>query len=345
MRESSRIASTVITDEGINNHVLGEFALIQKYFTHRTHHTLLGVGDDAALIRPRRGHVLAVSADMLVEGRHFFRGADPQALGHKALAVNLSDLAAMGATPRWATLALALPAADASWLAAFSRGFMRLARAHNVDLIGGDTTRGPLTLCVQILGEVPAAKALRRDGARAGDDIWVSGTLGDAALAVAARSKKIVISKQQLTSASRRLDKPTPRVALGMALCGIARSAIDISDGLLADLGHICERSGVRAQIDVDALPVSRTMRGMRCTAVGGRLLLGGGDDYELCFTAPPSRRAAVLRAGAHAGVAVTRVGEICTRRSNPQSGPVSVINALGVLVTLDGVKGFDHFG
>jgi hypothetical protein len=183
--------------------VSGEFDLIRQYFTHRTRHTLLGVGDDAALIRVRRGHVLAISADMLVEGTHFFAGADPEALGHKTLAVNLSDLAAMGATPRWATLALALPKADARWLAAFSRGFMRLARTHGVDLIGGDTTRGPLNLCVQIMGEVPAHKALQRDGARAGDEVWVSGTLGDAALAVAARGKKIRLTSLQLAAASR----------------------------------------------------------------------------------------------------------------------------------------------
>ena len=323
----------------------GEFSLIDRFFTHPTRHTLLGVGDDAALIRPRRGHVLAISVDMLVEGRHFFKGADPEALGHKTLAVNLSDMAAMGATPRWATLALALPKADARWLAAFSRGFMRLARAHNVDLIGGDTTRGPLNLCVQIMGEVPAAKALRRDGARTGDEVWVSATLGEAALAVAARSKKINITKQQLISATRRLDKPTPRVALGAALRGIATSAIDISDGLLADLGHICERSGVCAEIDVDALPVSRVLRPMRFTREGQRLLLAGGDDYELCFTASPKQHAAVLRAGTRVGVAVTRVGEIFKRRPQHTGEPVRVINALGVLVKLDGVKGFDHFG
>jgi thiamine-monophosphate kinase len=251
----------------------------------------------------------------------------------------------MGATPRWATLALALPQADTRWLAAFSRGFMRLARSHNVDLIGGDTTRGPLNLCVQIMGEVPAAKALRRDGARAGDDVWVSGTLGDAALAIAARNKEIAITRQQLKTVSRRLDKPAPRVALGTALRGIANSAIDISDGLLADLGHICERSGVCAEIDVDALPVSRTLRPLRGTATGERLLLAGGDDYELCFTAPPSRRAAVLRAGVRAGVPVTCVGEIFRRRSRSKRDQVQVVNALGFLVELDGVKGFDHFG
>ena len=324
---------------------MNEFALIEKYFTHRTRHTLLGVGDDAALIRVRQGHTLAISVDMLVEGRHFFKGADPETLGHKALAVNLSDLAAMGATPRWATLALALPSADTRWVAAFTRGFMRLARAHGVDLIGGDTTRGPLNLCVQIMGEVPAGKALRRDRARAGDEVWVSGTLGDAALAVAARNREVRLAAAPLRAAARRLDRPLPRVALGTALRGIAHSAIDISDGLLADLGHICERSGVCAQVDVDALPVSPIWRSMRAMRLGERLLLAGGDDYELCFTAPPSRRGAVLRAGARAGVAVTCVGTIVKRRRAHNGAPVRVINKAGVVADLGGVTGFDHFG
>jgi thiamine-monophosphate kinase len=319
-----------------------EFSLIAKYFTHRTRHTLLGVGDDAALIRPRRGHVLAISADMLVEGRHFFKDVDAEALGHKTLAVNLSDLAAMGATPRWATLALALPKADERWLAAFSRGFMRLARAHGVDLIGGDTTRGPLNLCVQIMGEVPAGKALRRDGARVGDAVWVSGTLGDAALAVAARSKKIAVTKRQLASASRQLDKPTPRVALGTALRGIATSAIDVSDGLLGDLGHICERSKVAAVVTLDALPRSALMRLMAGHAIAQGALLAGGDDYELCFTAAPAKRSAVMRAGEHARTRVTCVGHIVQAPAG--AAGVAVIDADGLPLPLAS-RGFDHFG
>ncbi len=319
-----------------------EFSLIARYFTHQTRHTLLGVGDDAALIRPRRGHVLAISADMLVEGRHFFKGADPEALGHKTLAVNLSDLAAMGATPRWATLGLALPKADDRWLTAFSRGFMRLARAHDVDLIGGDTTRGPLNLCVQIMGEVPAAKALRRDGARPGDDVWVSGTLGDAALAVAARNRKIILQKQQLALASLRLDKPLPRVTLGAALRGVARSAIDISDGLLADLGHICERSKVAAVIEWDALPRSVLMRALRGHRLVQGALLAGGDDYELCFSAPAAKRAAVLRAGARTRTPVTRVGRI-VRAPLGVTGVV-VVDRAGMPMPVT-QRGFDHFG
>jgi thiamine-monophosphate kinase len=322
--------------------LLDEFSLIRRFFTHRTRHTLLGVGDDCALMSPRRGHVLAISADMLVEGRHFFRGADPEALGHKTLAVNLSDLAAMGATPRWATLALALPRADARWLAAFARGFMRLARAHDVDLIGGDTTRGPLNLCVQIMGEVPATKALRRDGARAGDDVWVSGTLGDAALAVAARNRQIRLSKQQLAIASRRLDRPVPRVALGLALRGVARSAIDISDGLLSDLGHICERSGVSAAIELDTLPRSAAMRAHAEDDVARSALLSGGDDYELCFTAPPARRAAVLRAGARTRLQVTRVGRIVHAPAGAIG--VAVIDGEGLPLRVT-QRGFNHFG
>ena len=326
--------------------VTNEFSLIARYFTHRTRHTLLGVGDDAALIRPRRGQVLAISADMLVEGRHFFKGADPEALGHKTLAVNLSDLAAMGATPRWATLALALPKADEAWLAAFSRGFMRLARAHDVDLIGGDTTRGPLNLCVQIMGEVPAAQALKRDGARAGDDVWVSGTLGDAALAVAARNNKISLTKQLLTKALQRLDKPTPRVVLGGALRGIARSAIDISDGLLADLGHICERSHVAAVIEFEALPRSSLMRSVAAARVEARVvqgaLLAGGDDYELCFTAPSSRRAAVLGAGARTRTPVTRIGRILHAPAGATA--VAVVDGGGMPLAIT-QRGFDHFG
>jgi thiamine-monophosphate kinase len=322
--------------------VLSEFSLIEKFFTHRTRHTLLGVGDDCALIRPRRGQALAISVDMLVEGRHFFKGADPEALGHKTLAVNLSDLAAMGATPRWATLALALPRADAKWLAAFSRGFMRLARAHDVDLIGGDTTRGPLNLCVQIMGEVPAGKALRRDGARVGDDIWVSGTLGDAALAVAARNRAITLTRPQLAAASKRLDRPTPRVALGTALRGVARSASEISEGLLGDLTHICERSRVAAVVELASLPQSALQRAHAQHAAAQHALLAGGDDYELCFTAAPSRRAAVQRAAARVRVAVTRIGRII--RAPAGVCGVAVVDGAGLPLRL-AQRGFDHFG
>ena len=317
-----------------------EFELIRRYFTHPVRHTVLGVGDDAALLRLRRGIDLAVSTDMLVEGRHFLRGADPRLLGHKALAVNLSDMAAMGATPRWVTLSLALPRADARWLRGFTAGFMALARAHDVDLVGGDTTRGPLNVCVQIMGEVPAGQALRRDGARIGDDVWVSGELGDAALSLAALDGRIRLAPRELERAKRRLDVPTPRLALGATLRGVAHSAIDISDGLIADLGHICERSRVAATVELSRLPASPVMRRHldHPAATGARL--AGGDDYELCFTASARRRARIERAGARLGLPVTRIGRIIAARRDAR---VTVLGADGRRLALPG-RGFDHF-
>lgn len=319
-----------------------EFELIKAHFTHAAPRTLLGVGDDAALIRASRGSVLAVAADMLVAGRHFFKDADPEAVGHKALAVNLSDMAAMGATPRWATLGIALPKADAKWVAAFSRGFMALARKHGVDLIGGDTTRGPLNLCVQIIGEVPAKRALRRDGARPGDDIWVSGTLGDAALAVAARRRRIRLKPAELKFAQQRLDWPRPRLALGLALRGVARSAIDVSDGLVADLGHICERSKVAAVIGFGRLPLSALMKKHLAAPVAQAALLGGGDDYELCFTAAPAKRAAVERVASRVRTKVTRIGRVI--RAPAGACSVAVVDGDGLPLALR-QKGFDHLG
>src|SRR5208283_4218951 len=210
-----------------------------------------------ALVRPRAGQELVLSTDMLVENVHFLRNADAHALGHKALAVNLSDLAAMGATPRWALLALALPRADTRWFAEFSRGFIALARRFDVDLIGGDTTRGPRVICVQIVGEVPRGKALRRDGAHIGDDVWVSGILGDAALALATIQRRVKLGRAEFARCAQRLHQPQPRLALGIALRGIATSAIDISDGLLADLGHILECSKVAAHLEFADIPCS----------------------------------------------------------------------------------------
>lgn len=319
-----------------------EFDLIRRYFTHRPRHTLLGVGDDAALAAIRRGCDLAVSTDMLVADRHFFRATDAVRLGHKALAVNLSDLAAMGATPRWATLALAIPRADTKWIGEFARGFMALARRFDVDLIGGDTTRGPLNICVQILGETPHGKALRRDGARAGDEIWVSGTLGDAALGLAALDRRIKLLPAERARCIGRLEKPEPRIALGLALRGIARSAIDISDGLLADLGHILERSNVGAEIELDRLPVSAAMKRHRDSAVAITALLGGGDDYELCFTAARRAHKSVLKAGRKAGVRVTPIGVIGRRRKGT---PAMVVRGGDGKAVRFARGGFDHFG
>jgi thiamine-monophosphate kinase len=316
-----------------------EFDIIGRFFTYPAHGAVLGVGDDAAIVRPRRGQELIVSTDMMVEGRHVRKDGDARKLGHKALAVNLSDMAAMGATPRWATLSIALPKADARWLALFMRGFMALARRHGVDLIGGDTTRGPLAFSVQIMGESPSGRALRRDGARAGDDVWVSGTLGDAALALV--SRRLPLSRRERRAIGERLDAPVPRVALGIALLGIARSAIDVSDGLVADLGHICQRSRVGAVVDLPALPASAAMRRCLDRPVARAAMLSGGDDYELLFTASRSRRAAVARLAQRVRLNLTRIGRIVPR---PRAGdPVTVLDAGGRPIALD-KTGYKHF-
>ena len=320
---------------------LSEFEIIRRYFTHRAPGAVLGVGDDAAILRARRGMDLAVSADMLVSGRHFFPDAHPVRLGHKALAVNLSDMAAMGATPRWALLSVALPKLDGRWLGGFMRGFMRLARRHGVDLVGGDTTRGPLNLSVQIIGEVPAGKALRRDGAGTGDDVWVSGTIGDAGFALAVAQRRSVIARSDRARLLERLDVPTPRVALGIALRGIARSAIDVSDGLVQDLGHICERSGVAASLDFDRLPVSVILGRHLDRPAARAALLAGGDDYELVFTAPRARRDAIARLAKRLRLRLSRVGVI-TRRAG--KGPlVTVVDVAGRQLPV-ARTGYQHF-
>jgi thiamine-monophosphate kinase len=321
---------------------LTEFQLIGRYFSPRARSAVLGVGDDAAILRPRRGRDLVVTTDMLVAGRHFAAEADPRLLGHKALAVNLSDVAAMGATPRWATLSVALPRVDARWIGAFSRGFLRLARRHGVELVGGDTTRGPLAICVQIVGDVPTGKALRRDGARIGDDVWVSGTLGDAAAVLAARRGRLPLTRPERTALARRLDAPQPRIALGERLRGIAHSAIDISDGLLADLGHICERSGVAAIIELGCVPCRRALARRLDHAAARAAVLAGGDDYELCFTAASSRRPALSSLGRRLRLRLTRIG--CIVRARPGTACVQVIGPGGAPLN-PGRTGYDHFG
>jgi thiamine-monophosphate kinase len=320
---------------------LSEFEIIRRYFTYRARGAVLGVGDDGAIVQPRSGMELVIAADMMVEGRHFSRHADPRQLGHKALAVNLSDMAAMGASPRWAMLSIALPRVDARWLGAFMRGFMRLARRHGVDLIGGDTTRGPLNLSVQIAGEVPAGRALRRDGARAGDDVWVSGTLGDAALALFAGKGRIVLPPPERRRLDRRLNAPVPRVGLGVALRGIARSAIDVSDGLVADLGHICERSRVAAIAHFERLPASATLRRFLDRPAARQAMLAGGDDYELVFTAARSRRTAIGGLAQRLGLELTCIGEIVRRRRGARL--VTVLDAGGRPMAL-GNTGYKHF-
>jgi thiamine-monophosphate kinase len=321
---------------------VNEFELIERFFTRpaRAPSVRLSVGDDAALLAPSPGCEIAVSVDMLVSGRHFHADTDPQKLGHKTLAVNLSDLAAMGATPRWALLAGSLPGNDPKWLAAFARGFHALADAYGVDLVGGDTTRGPLTLCVTIMGEVPAGKALLRSGAQVGDDVYLSGEVGDAALALAAMDGRLSLDAQALCAARERLETPTPRIALGLALRGVATAALDVSDGLVGDLTHILERSGVGATVDLGAIPRSAALARLadgphRRLAL--ECLLAGGDDYELCFTASPSSAGRVAAIAAGAKLPLTRVGTITL-------DPGLVVRDEHGVALSDLPRAYDHF-
>lgn len=287
-----------------------EFELIERFFKRPGRHAYLGIGDDCALMDVTPGYELAISTDMLLEGRHFFPDVDPEALGHKTLAVNLSDLAAMGAKPLAFTLAIALPAIDEGWVRAFTAGLFALADEHDCELIGGDTTKGPLTLCVTVFGQVPAGQALRRDAAQAGDDIWVSGHLGDAALALRALQGDLPLPEDAMESVRSRLEWPAPRVALGQALLGSARAAIDLSDGLAGDLRHILEASRVGATVEVERLPLSSTLR-TQAEAERLACAIGGGDDYELCFTAPEAARGAIVQLGDVFDVPLTRIGRI----------------------------------
>lgn len=314
-----------------------EFNLIERYFTRPTSSATLGVGDDAALLAVTPGMELAISTDMLVAGTHFFPDTDPRKLGWKTLAVNVSDLAAMGAQPRWAMLALALPDADESWLAAFADGFFKCADQYGVELIGGDTTRGPLNLSVTIMGEVPKQLALRRDAAKVGDDIWVSGTLGGAALGLAALQNKVKLDETDLAHCLRALETPQPRVALGLALHGIAHAAIDISDGLLADLGHILECSEMGAELDFDLLPVHPALAPRLAENWARSCLCAGGDDYELCFTAHPEREREIAAIGERLGLRLTRIGCIVPGHE------LALRDASGQLVAVE-KEGYDHF-
>ena len=316
---------------------MNEFEIIRRYFSPPADHTILAGGDDAALIAVTAGMELAISADALVAGRHFFEDAEPYDVGYKAMAVNLSDMAAMGARPRWATLCLNLPAADARWLEQFSYGFLDLAREHRVDLIGGDTTRGPLAVCVQIMGEVSPGKALRRSGARPGDELWVSGHVGDAALALSCLRGDFELPAQEREQAMKRLNRPQPRVALGQGLTGLATSAIDVSDGLVADVGHIAEASHVRAVIEWEAVPLSPVAGRYRRHALIQRCALAGGDDYELVFAAPPAAGPDLDLVAGRADVDLTRIGRI-------EGGTgVTVLDRAGKNLVL-AEAGFDHF-
>ena len=315
----------------------GEFELIARHFTRPVRRAALGVGDDCALLVPTPGMQLAVSGDMLVEGRHFLSTVAPERLGHKALAVNLSDLAACGAEPLGYLLALALPRADESFVAPFARGLHALADAYGIELVGGDTTAGPLTICITVFGQVAPGRALLRSGAERGDDLWVSGTLGDARLALEVLRGRVALAGEDFETVRRAMELPLPRVALGMALCGLASSAIDLSDGLVGDLGHVLKSSGVGAEVDLDALPRSAVLAAQPA-ALQQLCLLAGGDDYELLFTAPPARADAVLAAAAAAGVAVTRCGRIVAGKG------LCIVDSSGRELPLR-FGGFDHFG
>jgi thiamine-monophosphate kinase len=289
---------------------LGEFDLIAKYFTRSVTRAALGVGDDCALFATAPGMQLAVSSDMLVDGRHFLPTVAPDRLGHKALAVNLSDLAACGAKPLAFTLAIALPRVDEDFLEGFARGLLALADEHGCELIGGDTTQGPLNLCITVFGEVPHGQALLRSGAKPGDDVYVSGTLGDARLALEVFRGHVVLDGVSFERVRIAMERPQPRVALGLALRGIATSAIDVSDGLLGDLAHVLRRSNVGAELQVDAMPCSDDLRALPA-ALQREFTLAGGDDYELVFTAPPQRAAQVAAAAKAAQTSVTRIGRV----------------------------------
>lgn len=316
----------------------GEFDLISRYFKKPAPARMLGVGDDCALMPLSPGYELAISTDMLVEGRHFLPDADPESLGHKALAVNLSDLAAMGARPLACTLALSLPAVDHAWLAGFSSGFHALARESGCPLVGGDTTRSDtgVVLSITVLGEVRRSHALRRDAARVGDDVWVSGTLGAADLALRLTLGRLPPDPERLRATLPALDRPVPRLGLGRYLAGVANAAVDVSDGLLQDFSHILQASRCGADLWLDALPAHPALAGLD-EALRREALLSGGDAYELCFTAQPQWREQIQVLGRQLEVPVTRVGTLV------RGTGVRVLDGAGGIVPV-ARQGFDHF-
>ncbi len=331
---------------------MGEFDVIERYFKRPARKAALGVGDDCALIMPTPGMQLAISSDMLVEGRHFLSTVHPSHLGHKALAVNLSDLAASGAEPLAFTLALALPRVDEAWLAGFSEGLFRLADAHGCELIGGDTTQGPLNICITVFGEVPPGDALLRHNAQVGDDIYISGTVGDARLALEVFRGTYSLDANAFEKVRARMEQPTPRVQLGLELRAIANAAIDVSDGLLGDLGHILKRSNVGAEINTDWLQAAGSFSGslnehthagispwLAALPFNKRLefAMSGGDDYELCFTAPVNQRELVHAAAWESDTPVTRIGRIT------EASGLVVLDPQGQPITRR-FASFDHF-
>ena len=319
---------------------MGEFDLITRYFTRPAKRAVLGVGDDCALWQIQPGMQLAVSTDMLVEGRHFLSTVPPKRLGHKALAVNLSDLAASGAKPVAFTLALAMPRIDEAWLQGFSVGLLALADQHTCELVGGDTTQGPLTICITVMGEVPPGDALLRQGAQVGDDIYISGSVGDARLALEVMRGQITLSASDFESCRQRMEQPQPRIALGLALRGVANACIDVSDGLAGDLGHVLKASQVGAVLTTDWVQDSAAISvAMQSLPFARRLdmALAGGDDYELLFTAAPEQAEAVQHAANEADVSVTCIGRITT------GSGLQVLDLQGVPMSRR-FASFDHF-
>lgn len=332
---------------------LGEFDLIQRFFKTQSELMLtkhpgsvkLGIGDDCALLTNDPSEEIAITSDMLVSGRHFFEDANPEWLGWKALAVNLSDLAAMGAKPLGFTLALALPDPNPSWLQAFSRGLFTIANEYGCPLVGGDTTAGPLNICITAFGSIPKDKAMPRSGALAGDDIWLSGFVGDARLTLAALRHEIELSKDDLALIEARMHQPIPRVELGLALRSVANSAIDVSDGLLGDLTHILKQSGKDAEIFLNQIPKSDTLR-KQSPAIQNQFAASGGDDYELCFTASTSKRDVIAKISADLNLPLTQIGSV---KSKQHSAPViHIIDKDGKVLSSQEanllLKSFDHF-
>ena len=330
---------------------IGEFDLIQRFFKTRaeamsSHSSIaLGIGDDCAVLRPDAGEELAITTDMLVEGRHFLAGANPEQLGRKALAVNLSDLAAMGAKPLGFTLALALPKGDPVWLEGFSKGLFSIANEYSCALIGGDTTAGPLNICITAFGSIPTDKAIQRSGAKAGDDIWVSGELGDARLTLAALRHEIALPESDLQAIGHRMHQPTPRVQLGIALRDIATAALDISDGLLGDLKHLLKQSRVDAEIFLDQLPKSAVLL-KQSEVIQNQFSACGGDDYEICFTAPILERNNIEQLSKSLDLRLTRIGQTIAMKTTEVN--VALFSADGKLLsdadTKIFMKSLDHF-
>ncbi len=341
-----------------NSEIAGEFALIESIFkvgalamanANPENAPALGIGDDCALIQPKNGELMAVTSDLLLAGRHFFEDTDPYRLGKKSLAVNLSDLAAMGAKPIGFTLSLALPVIDTDWIKAFAKGLFEEAQQYHCHLIGGDTCAGPLTINITALGSVPSNQGIRRSGARVNDDIWVSGLLGDARLALAHARKEwaLNLSSSQLTIINQRLHEPTPRIELGLALRGIANAALDISDGLLGDLSHILRASNLNAQVWIDSLPLSDVLQEQE-EHIRRQCAAAGGDDYELCFTADVKHRPQIEKIASDLHIPLTRIGQILHKKENMEGQGIVLLDQqnkpLEPKETTKLLRSFDHF-